>query len=306
MGKKKSKKFVVANTTPKMAPDGSDKTGNTSVLSEVKRIHASKRWIFTWNNYPLDCLAQLALAFESFDKWGFGYEIAPDTGTPHLQGYVEFYKKSRPIERIKIPEIHWEKCKGNQLDNLIYITKDGDYHLVGFKWRPPRKLTYPFGSKGPYLWQMCIMHTAKITCTNDRQINWIWCKKGNSGKTSLCRWLVRNTNCILLSGKAHDIKYGVTTALEKFNNQLDVVIFHFPRSKEDYVSYDAIESVKDGLFYSGKYDAGMADYDSPHVYVFANFPPKLEQLSKDKWNVIQLDQVQGEPQEVPKIEDDFY
>ena len=80
------------------------------------------------------------------------------------------------------------------------------------------------------------------------------------------------------------IKSGVTDYIKK-HKQIDQVIFHYVRSMEDYVSYAAIEEVKDGMFYNGKYESSMVIYNPPHIICMANFPPDLDKLSKDRWVV---------------------
>ncbi len=54
---------------------------------------------------------------------------------------------------------------------------------------------------------------------------------------------------------------------------------------EDYVSYQALEEIKDGIFFSGKYEGGMKIFNSPHVICFANFSPAEHKLSGDRWVV---------------------
>ena len=91
-------------------------------------------------------------------------------------------------------------------------------------------------------------------------------------------------NVICVQGKCTDIKHAVN-ALVKKGTPPRAVLFIFPRSVEDYVSYDAIESVKDGIFFSGKYDSGMCLFPNPHVYIFANFLPDLDKLTSDRWKI---------------------
>lgn len=71
------------------------------------RISSSNHWCFTWNNYDekgvLDLLSQLAPCVFVFQE--------ENEGTPHLQGYVNFKKRVRPMETVRIPSIHWEKCR---------------------------------------------------------------------------------------------------------------------------------------------------------------------------------------------------
>lgn len=67
-----------------------------------------------------------------------------------------------------------------------------------------------------------------------------------------------------------------------------VCVFHYTRAVENYVSYEALEAIKDGIFFSTKYESGMVVFDSPHVVVFANFPPDRTQLSADRWRITNI------------------
>lgn len=92
----------------------------------------SKNWIFVCNNYtPIDIAT-----FESIESTYtvFGRETAPDTGTPHLQGYVVF-KANKRLSTVKKlhGSCHWEIARGSTEQNFIYTTKDGIYTETGTK-----------------------------------------------------------------------------------------------------------------------------------------------------------------------------
>ena len=53
----------------------------------------ARRYRWTWNNYTTPDVERLMdppKLHNSIDYLTFGWEVAPSTGTPHLQGYVEF------------------------------------------------------------------------------------------------------------------------------------------------------------------------------------------------------------------------
>lgn len=61
-----------------------------------------------------------------------GKEIAPSTGTKHIQAYVQFNKKMRLTAIKKLyPTAHLEPAKGNPDQNREYCVKDGDYQEDG-------------------------------------------------------------------------------------------------------------------------------------------------------------------------------
>ena len=64
-----------------------------------------------------------------------GKELAPSTGTPHLQGYLETPKRviGRTLLK-KLPKgIFLAKANGTQKQNLTYVMKDGDWQEWGTK-----------------------------------------------------------------------------------------------------------------------------------------------------------------------------
>lgn len=65
----------------------------------------------------------------------------------------------------------------------------------------------------------------------------------------------------------------------------------FSRAEQGYVNYGALESSKNGHVFSGKYESGSKAFNKPHVICFANAPPDLESMSKDRWNVVHIQEL---------------
>ena len=85
-----------------------------------------KNWCLTWNNYTEENLQWLKDEF--ICKYlVFGLEIAPETGTKHIQGYFQLEKKIRVtgLKKIfgKIP--HFTIARGTAEENKIYCSKEG-------------------------------------------------------------------------------------------------------------------------------------------------------------------------------------
>jgi hypothetical protein len=82
----------------------------------------SRGWCFTWNNYPAEYRSQL----DSLDCRYVcaGEEVAPSTGTPHLQGYVYFRNAKRlSTLRRELPACHLAIAAGNPAQNRLYCGK---------------------------------------------------------------------------------------------------------------------------------------------------------------------------------------
>ncbi len=92
------------------------------------RPHA-KHWIFTLNN-PRDN----AVVFDDQTHIYLiaGNEIAPGTGTPHIQGYVCFKQRKR-LSAVKrwLPTAHWEIMRGTPFQASNYCKKDGNFTEYG-------------------------------------------------------------------------------------------------------------------------------------------------------------------------------
>lgn len=265
------------------APNGSG--GGNTKSPPKQRINASKCWTFTYFNENGSNFA-LILDTKKCDYY-FGLEICPETKKKHLQGYIEFHSKQRPIEYIGIKEIHWEKARGDRLDNVKYCSKDGKV-FTNTNWKIPKPLKDPMEGKEFKWWQKEIIDMINTDCNEGRLIYWYWEKKGGCGKTSLAKHICMKYNAIYVNGKSADVKCGIQLMGEK-NLFPDICIFGYPRSKEEYTNYASLEEVKDAIFFSGKYESGMVMYNNPHVIVFANFAPDISTITKERWVIKEID-----------------
>ena len=243
----------------------------------AKRCNAAKRWVFTWNNYPTDWLALVAPAFEG-SAWLAGEEVG-ESGTPHLQGYVEFPVKVRPAGYKGLPkQIHWESARGDKASNVNYCTKEGGPRHGNI--RVPR----PLPTVELYGWQLEALKQFESE-PDDRTVFWWWSAEGAKGKSTFVRWAAMN-NALVCAGKATDMKHLIVKYHEKHGVYPDVVIFDVPRSASSYLNYTGIEEIKNGVFASTKYECSSVIMPHPHVFVFANFPPVLDidhNMSKDRY-----------------------
>lgn len=89
----------------------------------------SKRWCFTINNYTDASLAALDSLDCSYIVYGF--ETAPGTGTPHLQGFVIFPNARRRSTLTQLCPGHWEPTTGPSAAAALYCKKDGNFRERG-------------------------------------------------------------------------------------------------------------------------------------------------------------------------------
>lgn len=92
----------------------------------------SRKFLFTWNNYPENHAVPLANAGARYHC--YGHELAPTTGTPHLQGFL-YYSSARSVRsvRSKLPGVDVRIADGSVGDNITYCSKDGRFHEFGTK-----------------------------------------------------------------------------------------------------------------------------------------------------------------------------
>lgn len=89
-------------------------------------------WCFTLNNYTDAEWAKIYISEPRY--YIFGVEKGKKKETPHLQGYIEFYRPMR-ISEIKtflgVDRLHLEKRRGTQEEAIEYCKKEGEYIEYG-------------------------------------------------------------------------------------------------------------------------------------------------------------------------------
>lgn len=276
--------------------------GNTKTLSDLgkekkKRCSQSKFWCFTLNNYNQKDMDQMGHDFDLFQCDAIVGKEVGESGTAHLQGYVEFKTRVRPLERLGnwASKGHWERRKGSKEQNVDYCSKDGDYMIYGkiVVSEVLAKITYE--DLRPEQRRIADMFRENEDPKWGRKIYWFWEAKGNWGKSVLATYLCDQKGAIEVSGKASDAKCGIATYVKENKRGPPIVIMDVPRTRgADYISYEAIESIKNGRFFSSKYESGMCRFNRPHVICFANEPPRVERMSRDRWVIERLRPVVNE------------
>jgi len=258
--------------------------GNTNSFSTSARY---RNWCFTLNNPTEEEEFSLKVFLEKAAKYVYQLEEG-ENKTPHLQGYFELKNNSTfSAVKNKIGErFHLEICR-NKDASIKYCQKaEGRLKEPVVKGFPrPLKIIQTLRN-----WQQEIVDIIDKEA-DDRTIHWIWESTGGTGKTALCKYICVNYNAVYCNGKSSDINYMLKCLFEEDESKKDdlICIFDFTRSLENYVSYQAIESVKNGIIFSGKYESAQLLFNAPHVLCFANFPPDTEKLSADRWKIKKID-----------------
>ncbi len=241
-------------------------------------------WFFTWNNYNKHNIVQLC---SYFDTYTFQEEMSV-SGTPHLQGVVSKRCRFNTL-KVKFPKVHWEICK-NIIASMQYCTKlstrNGKIYTKNMKINKKKIINDYFKNKVPYKWQQNIINMLK-TEPDERKVYWFWDDAGNIGKSALTRHLLIHYNVLAVSGSARDIKCAYAKRIDDSVN-VDMVIIDIPRSSFSNISYKCIEEIKNGFFFSSKYESDSYIFNIPHVVVFANSRPDTSMLSMDRWVITNL------------------
>ena len=217
-------------------------------------------------------------------------EIGED-GTPHIQGVLVFRNAKFFSELHNVDSaIHWEKAR-NLMACRNYCSKlktqAGTVWTKGFAVAETVK--DPLAGKELYGWQKEIVKLCEEDA-DDRKVFWYWSEAGNIGKSALCKHMCLTLDrCYVLGGKFKDAMYAIDQMVNKHKKPPYVLVFDVPRSmiKDGYpmVSYHTMEKIKDGCFFSSKYESQQVLFNTPHVVVFANCAPDMTKLSSDRWEV---------------------
>lgn len=97
-----------------------------------------KNWTITINNWE-------EADIETAENWDIQYiilaaEVAPATGTRHLQGWIQFKTNMRmsALKRLH-DKAHWELMRGSIEQNEVYCRKANDIKLEKGKYKSRKR-----------------------------------------------------------------------------------------------------------------------------------------------------------------------
>lgn len=96
----------------------------------------SRNWCFTLNNYSEEDIERFNGYFneeESLIKFGIIGKEVGESGTPHLQGFLQLHNQCRlrTLQLYFDGRAHWEMMRGKCHQAIAYCEKDGDFITVG-------------------------------------------------------------------------------------------------------------------------------------------------------------------------------
>jgi len=298
----------------------------------------TKYWSITLNSYSPDDLLTWTKAIDNVKVayLCFQEEVAPTTGTPHLQGYCAFHKLIRlaGVKKILGRSIYAVRSNGSPSQNRDYCKKSESAIVDSFKEfgtlptlkagqrtdfddfkdavseglrckRQARELFPELVAKYPrycydvisdqkdisvedhelYPWQDALKQDLLLP-PDDRKVIFVIDKKGNQGKTWFAKWYCKTNDDsqYLEPAKKVDMAYAL-------QDNLRVLFLNITRTtdsdSQNYL-YAFIESVKDGMVFSPKYESRMKYLSKVHVVILMNTDPNMDLLSEDRYSLINL------------------
>lgn len=241
----------------------------------------SRSFFFTFNGYTEEELSKMRTWLEQKDKFVMQQEKG-ESGNLHLQGVV-YHKSQMTFNSLKkmFPKVHWDRCKNLQkaVEYCSKIdTRDGQLWVKGFTLRRP--VPDPLQGKELYPWQEELNNKLSAE-PDDRTILWYIDEEGGSGKSAFQKHYILREGLdsnLPVSGGLKDIAYALT-------DKHRTIWVDVPRTKEKYLQYSALEKIKDGVVFSGKYESCAKLIAPVHVVVLSNFYPEWSSMSRDRWEV---------------------
>lgn len=241
--------------------------------------------------------------FQTRDPRRFDYadvhpNINPVKTEKHWKLCVEYLGKQDPENEDLLEEPNLVKgimeCNTSveALEKYCQRPSDATGILAIRKERPMRKLrrwTYK-----PYRqWELDMIEMVKVE-PDERHIYWYWDPIGNTGKSKFAKWMYLEDPdkwvCVTDMGTSRDSATLIQGALNRGWEAWGVMI-DLPRMVEENTRiYKYIEEIKNGFMTVQKWEGTPLPFETPHVIVFANWQPRIDKLSRDRWVVRLINQ----------------
>lgn len=223
---------------------------------------------------------------------------------PHWQIYFELANresmKCRMINLLGHENFHIEKAKSTTAASIAYVYGVGKEYEGGFVvYNLNAPVPERYNSKVANFWLNFVprpFQKTLLTLVNQevskRKIFYIHEPHGNVGKTLFIEYLHIFHGAIVTGGTSADMKHAIERWRQITGAFPIYICIDIARSSElTKESYEAIESIKNGLFFSGKYESTMThSFQKPHVLIFSNKQPKIEAFSDDRWAVYTINE----------------
>lgn len=168
--------------------------------------------------------------------------------------------------------------KFDEIDPIIYVQHYTTFKRIHVENKKVELTPFKFTLRE---WQQYICDS--IANPNDRTVTWVYDADGGAGKSTFAKWIAQSPDTFYIDGGR---KEELLFLIKESHNCL---LVDLPRSGKEYVPYGLMETFKNGIWTSNKYEGNRVARTTPGaVIVFSNFKPDVEKLSKDRWDIIEI------------------
>jgi len=261
-------------------------------------------WDFRYNASTFTSETELIELLSGIAKKFVFQEEQSDNGYRHYQGRLSLIKARRLEEKHIVLKLFKDKPPNyiNPTVNVEVMKGDSFYLIkedtrVNGPWTDQDEIKVQtvqlkeFLKFEMYEWQRQIFDMS--TVYNGRKIDLVYDPNGNIGKSILSEYLeyMNLAEEIPPFRLMDDIFQWVASRPIKKAYLVDM-----PRGmKKDKLGdfYSGLEVIKNGVAYDKRYKAQKIRFDRPRVFVFTNTLPQFKLMSRDRWNVWEINQELG-------------
>lgn len=238
--------------------------------------------------------------------WVFQLEQCPSTGRLHYQGRMSLIKKKREGELgamladTPLRGLHVKPTATANRTNFDYVMKldsrvDGPWSDATWKDPPYIPRQYRGLLERLWPWQKSVLDSRNNF--DDRVVNMIVDLRGCNGKSTVASLGDLHYGGIDLPPVGDHkelLQCCCDILMAKQCRDPGLVFVDLPRSltmdvKKFAPFMTAIEQIKKGKVFDMRFHYKEWWFDSPQVWVFANHPPNLDFMSKDRWRLFVID-----------------
>lgn len=284
-------------------------------------------WIFTLNNYTaVDELHLSSLVEDNVCRYLiYGKEVA-ETGTPHLQGFVQFYIRKRMTQcRNLISDRAYFELARDVDAAVDYCKKEHDFVEYGILERSCGRRTDLEAFKADVksgVTDLAVLretHSSVLAKYHRFALDYVNDNIGTRHTKAHPLYQWQYDLKVLLDAEPDDrhiifiVDFDGNSGKSWFCHRyayenedvqiippgkkndmcyalrldIRVLFIDAPRSKQgDYIQYDFLEEVKNGYIFSPKYESRTKSLKPCHVVVMMNEDPDMNKLSPDRYQII--------------------
>lgn len=242
----------------------------------------NRAWCFTINNYSASDWFAVKHLFNKSAAYGIcGEEIAPTTGTKHLQGYVHL-KNALSMKAMSkcLGRARLIPSNGSDDDNKVYCSKGENIYEIGTP-------SVGQGSRTDILELSKLINNRLVTMEIVMfQFPELYCRYSSSISKMFAavyrprtqspevhwRWGLAGTGKSRFAMEAHETFYvkDNTKWWDNYMQQKAIVIDDF----DNAIPFRTLLRLLDRYPYQGEVKNGYINVDSPFIYITCEFPPE--------------------------------